>query len=135
MRFGQMRSRKQIGQIRIFWPNAVLAKCGLAKCGHDRGACTARGSRAVCRRAREDKERKYPELLRDDRCRLVVVALETGGRWSEEATQFVESLAVNWAPPTMQHSAGLAWRRRWTWMLAAACARSSSQSPSRPRRG
>ena len=28
MRFGQMRSRKQIGQIRIFWPNAVLAKCG-----------------------------------------------------------------------------------------------------------
>ena len=36
MRFGQMWSRKQIGgQIRIFWPNAVLAKCGLAKCGHD----------------------------------------------------------------------------------------------------
>ena len=30
-----MRSRKQTGQIRIFWPNAVLAKCGLAKCGHD----------------------------------------------------------------------------------------------------
>ena len=35
MRFGQMRSRKWPGQIRIFWPNAVLAKCGLAKCGHD----------------------------------------------------------------------------------------------------
>ena len=36
MRFGQIRSRKRPGQIRIFWPNAVLAKCGLAKCGHDR---------------------------------------------------------------------------------------------------
>ena len=33
------------------------------------------------------------ELLAGDRCRLVVVALETGGRWSSEAIQFVESLA------------------------------------------
>ena len=32
-----------------------------------------------------DKERKYSELLHGDKCRLVVVALETGGRWSLEA--------------------------------------------------
>ena len=45
-------------------------------------------------RARVDKERTCSELLRGDRCRLVVVTLETGGRWSEEALQFVESLAA-----------------------------------------
>ena len=31
---------------------------------------------------------------RADRCRLVVFALETGGRWSQESLQFVESLAA-----------------------------------------
>ena len=35
--------------------------------------------------AREDKERIYPELTTSGRCRLVVVAIETGGRWSTEA--------------------------------------------------
>ena len=37
---------------------------------------------AVLYRARRDKERKYQELVAGNRCRLVVVALETGGRWS-----------------------------------------------------
>ena len=37
---------------------------------------------AVCTRAREDKERKYSEFFRADRCRLVVVARETGRRGS-----------------------------------------------------
>ena len=37
----------------------------------------------VCGRAGEDKERKHAELLHGDLCRLVVVALETGGRWSQ----------------------------------------------------
>ena len=43
--------------------------------------------------ARKDKERKYPELLTGTRCRLVVVAMEVGGRWSEEAHYFLEALA------------------------------------------
>ena len=46
------------------------------------------------RRARQDKERKYFELLSGHRCRLVVVALETGGRSSKEAVQFVDDLAA-----------------------------------------
>ena len=49
-------------------------------------AATVNG--AVCTRARADKEAKYTELVDGDRCRLVVVALETGGRWSEEAVTF-----------------------------------------------
>ena len=95
----------------------VTLRCALTPDGRPQpGAAAVDG--AVCSRAREDKERKYPELLRDDRCRLVVLALETGGRWSEEAVQFVESLAVSRAREA------LAWRRRWTRMLSVSCARS-----------
>ena len=36
---------------------------------------------AVALAVRRDKEDKYPELVSARRCRLVVVALETGGRW------------------------------------------------------
>ena len=50
-----------------------LAADGTAHPGAARVDCV------VCTRAREDKETKYSELLRGDRCRLVVVALETGG--------------------------------------------------------
>ena len=39
------------------------------------------------------KEQKYHELLASRRCRLVVMALEVGGRWSEEAVRFVRLLA------------------------------------------
>ena len=68
---------------------------------------------------------------RADRCRLVVFALETGGRWSQEFLQFVESLAAvraRDAPPALFHSAALAWRRRWAQMIAVSCARSFASS-------
>ena len=35
--------------------------------------------------ARRAKKRTYPELCRSNRCRLTVIALEIGGRWSAEA--------------------------------------------------
>ena len=43
--------------------------------------------------ARRRKERTYPELMRNRRCRFVVLGIETGGRWSEEAASFVKLLA------------------------------------------
>ena len=44
--------------------------------------------------ARRRKEGTYPELTgRDGRTRLVVLACEVGGRWSEEGQDFVRSLA------------------------------------------
>ena len=43
--------------------------------------------------ARRRKEGKYPELLNTRRCRLVVTAMEVGGRWSEEAWTFLTLLA------------------------------------------
>ena len=85
----------------------------------------------VCMAARADKERKYSELLNGDRCRLVVVALETDGRWSLEAVDFIERLAMarsRDAPPNLQRSAFLSWRRRWTRMIAISCGRSFANS-------
>ena len=75
--------------------------------------------------ARRDKEQKYPELLTSKRCRLIVVALEIGGRWSSEAWDFFENLA--WArsrssTPLLRRAAMLAWQRRWIRMLSIASA-------------
>ena len=66
-----------------------------------------------------------------DRCRLIVVALETGGRWNPEALEFVEGLArtrAREAPPNQARSAFLAWRRRWYRMLSVSCAKAFATS-------
>ena len=64
----------------------------LTRAGHPR----MRGGQyrgTALRDARRNKERTYPELLRDRRCRLVVFGIEVGGRWSEEAATFLRLLA------------------------------------------
>ena len=61
----------------------------------------------------------------------VVQNRDTGGRWSPEAADFIERLATaraRDAPPNLQRSAFLAWRRRWTRMIAVSCARSFATS-------
>ena len=93
------------------------------------GAAQTNG--AVLHRARRDKERKYQELVAGDRCRLVVVALETGGRWSQEAVEFVNAIAgarARSAPPLLRGSAFFGWRRRWMRMLSVSCGRSFASS-------
>ena len=81
---------------------SALTACGCARpnAAHTNGA--------VATAARHDKERKCHELLTSERCQLVVVAVETGGRWSDEATEFVQSLAEvksREAPPFLRGSA------------------------------
>ena len=86
---------------------------------------------AILLQARRDKETTYPELVASNRCRLVVVALETGGRWSEEASDIFRQLAFARAreePPSMRWRVVLAWERRWTRMLATTCAVSFAAS-------
>ena len=98
-----------------------------------RGFLTAHGESRIgsltgaefLKTARADKERKYTELTRGKRCRLVVLALSTGGRWSTEAIQFIQDLA--WArarsvPPYMRASVAFAWQRRWARMLSVSAA-------------
>ena len=101
-----------------------------ASCGAPRpNAAVVNG--AVLTQARRDKEVKCSELVAAERCRLVVIALETGGRWSTEAVNFVEDMAnsrAREAPPMLCRSAFLAWRKRWTRMLSVSCARSFATS-------
>ena len=80
---------------------------------------------AILSQARLDKEQKYPELLESGRCRLVVVAIQTGGRWSDEAVDFIWQLAAAKAresPSFVPHQTALAWEGRWTRMLSTVCA-------------
>ena len=73
-----------------------------------------------------EKAAKYSELLEGGRCQLVVVGIETGGRWSSEAADFVEMMAqakAREAPQVLQWSVHLSWRRRWMRMLSLSCAR------------
>ena len=61
----------------------------------------------------------------------MVVAVETGGRWSAEAADFIEDLAfarARDATPLLRASAALAWQRRWVRMLGTSCARSFASS-------
>ena len=48
---------------------------------------------AALRIARRAKARTYPELTGAGRARLVMLGIETGGRWSEEAVTFIRLLA------------------------------------------
>ena len=84
---------------------------------------------AALQAAPQQKEAKYRELLEGHRCSLIVVGVETGGRFGQEAVDFVDSLAAAKArdsPRILHRSAHLAWRRRW--MLAVSCARSFAVS-------
>ena len=78
---------------------------------------------AAVQDARKRKERTYPELIRSRRCRLVVLGIETGGRWSEETSMFVKLLAqakARQAPPLLQASLSAAFISRWTALLSHA---------------
>ncbi len=76
--------------------------------------------------ARGRKETKYHELLQARRCRLVVLAMEVGGRWSEEATRFVQQLAkakARTVPVLLRSSTQAAFFHRWTGLLDVAAQR------------
>ena len=75
--------------------------------------------------ARSDKECKYLELVHSGRCRLVVLALETGGRFSDETADFLRQLAnakAQAAPRYLRRSTAVAYERRWSRMLAVSAA-------------
>ena len=74
--------------------------------------------------ARRVKERRYPEFVGvQARARLVVLAVEVGGRFSEETNGFLTGLAKARArseTPLMQRRVEQAWRMRWSWLLGCA---------------
>ena len=82
--------------------------------------------------ARRRKERTYPELTGEaGRARLVVLAAEVGGRWSEETAQFLRGLAkarADSVPPLLQGRVKAAWLRRWNSLLACSATRAFAES-------
>ena len=86
----------------------------------------------ACAKARRTKSRTYPELTgADRRARLVVLALEVGGRWSREAWVFVRGLALSRAreePDLLRRRAAAAWHRRFVCLLAVAAQRAFGES-------
>ena len=72
---------------------------------------------AALKDARRTKERTYPELLRNRRCRLVVLGIEVGGRWSNEASSFIRMLAqarARSSPPALRAATTSALVSRWS---------------------
>jgi hypothetical protein len=85
------------------------------------GAAATDGVAISC--AEQRKRRRHPELVGSQVAKLVVVACETGGRWSKESADFVQQLAAakaRSAPAAIQASAACGWHRRWSGMLAVA---------------
>ena len=76
--------------------------------------------------ARRRKELRYRELVQSRRCRLVVLALKVGGRWSDDAVSFVRLLAkakARTVPQLLRSSARGAFFHRWSGILAVAAQR------------
>ena len=71
--------------------------------------------------ARRRKERTCPKLSGEGgRARLVVLAAEVGGRWSDETAKFLAALAnaTQASPSLLQNRVKAAYLRRWGAVLA-----------------
>ena len=96
-----------------------------------RGRARGREPGKALERAREAKEKRYSELVDAPRCRLVVLAFEVAGRWSDEAVDFLRLLARHKAqtcPRLLRRSAGALYFQRWTGLLACAVQRAYAAS-------
>ena len=73
----------------------------------------------------------YPELVAAQRCKLVVLGFEIGGRIDTEAVGFIRRLAASKArgvPARLRKAALQASVHRWTGMLAVAAQRACALS-------
>ena len=85
----------------------------------------ARHDGAALDSARRRKERTYPELQASRRCRLVVLGLEVGGRWSAESVNFIWQLArarARRSPEATRAATARAFAWRWTNLVSVAAA-------------
>ena len=108
--------------------SSALTSCGTA-CSN---AATVDG--VVLTKACRDKETKHAELVQGGRCRLVLVWLpsrraDVGVRRHCSLSRSARSQD---APPALQRSAFLGWRRRWTRMLSISCCRAFAASLTAP---
>ena len=80
---------------------------------------------------RRRKRRRYHEIIRADRCRLVVFGLEVGGRWSDEALELLRKLArarSRSEPIWLRQAAAQSWAHRWSATISVAAQRAFAAS-------
>ena len=78
---------------------------------------------AVLERATRDKETKYADVHDSSLAELVVLGCEVGGRYNEQAANWVRCLAKQKAAkqhPLLKRSVELAWSDRWWALLGVA---------------
>ena len=74
-------------------------------------------------RAEKSKATTYPELVESDRLRLLTLACEVGGRWSQTCLDTVKALAQarsRQAAPLLRSAAARGWAARWWALLSVA---------------
>ena len=105
--------------------------CALHEDGRPRRRAAQQDGVAI-EAAERRKISTYPELVGPhSRAKLVVLAVEVGGRWSEQTRAFLSQLAHTRArqeTPLMRRRAEQAWRLRWGGMLACAAAKAVASS-------
>ena len=78
---------------------------------------------AAIAESEHEKTVRYPELCHSHQVRLVVLASEVGGRWSEASVEFVRQLAHGKAATArapLRYSTACALQARWWAILAVA---------------
>ena len=113
------------------WGGAQLAVDTTLVSALDSAGQPRRQQRSTSGAASRIARRAYPELLRAERCRLVVLGIELGGRSSSEAAQFVRMLArsrARSAPHVLRSGATAAYVSRWSALLSFAAARAVAAS-------
>ena len=86
---------------------------------------------ATVEEAMRAKRRRYPALADGAHCRLVVVGIETSGRFGNETVELLRQLAIarsQTAPKLLRGAAALAMERRWSRLLACTAARIGAAS-------
>ena len=108
----------------------VTVRSPLSASGHPQPRAAWQDA-AAAEDARGDKERAYPELLSGSRCRLIVLAVETGGRFSAETAESLRQLAgakAQSAPSFLRGAVAAAFEKRWSRLLALSVASSLADS-------
>ena len=78
---------------------------------------------AAIQAARRRKQARFPELSSGGPHRLLVLACEVGGRWSDERVDLIRNLTAVRArrtAPAIRAAATTAWHRRWWGLLSIA---------------
>ena len=86
---------------------------------------------AIAQATRRKRVSVYPEIEQQRRCRLIVVGLEVGGRWGQEAHTLLHRLAVAKARSVQQPlraAAVGAYTRRWAALLSCAASHAFAAS-------